>query len=291
MKFQRSCVYDTNVTDFGTRYIHRTTMFWQWFAACSSGTRSTTRLNRRWHVRDRKTRRHPRTIRNKLSEERGRTFEPNYRSFRPLQTKCSTALTALAVHQGDKQTRRLSLASLPSFSDAFSFFLQWTTILFPRTNANCRALLSEISVFLAPRRSLYGLISLSLLCLLHSTIVYLSYFPSLYFAAPFNVQCCRHTSFPLSHRIAFCHLAFLIFWNFINALLQLNDVSWQKAFVLFKELTVTRKKGKWNVFKLDPWRDNAMHDMFWATDVRYWFANNIDVTGATYCYQLQHNFV
>lgn len=113
-------------------------MFWQWFAACSSGTRSTTRLNRRWHVRDRKTRRHPRTIRNKLSEERGRTFEPNYRSFRPLQTKCSTALTALAVHQGDKQTRRLSLASLPSFSDAFSFFLQWTTILFPRTNANYR---------------------------------------------------------------------------------------------------------------------------------------------------------
>ena len=164
-------------------------------------------------MRDRENtgRRHPRTIRSKLSEERGRTYEPNHRSFRPLQAKCSTALTALAVHQGDKQTRRLSLASLPSFSYLVSFSHQAFTIPLPRTNADCRVLLSKISVFLAPRRSQYGMISLSSLCLTRTTIGRLCYFPSLSTSTPFKAQCCHHTLSSLAHRVAACHLVFSIF--------------------------------------------------------------------------------
>lgn len=144
----------------------------------------------------RRTRWHPRTtIRSKLSKEQNRTYEPSYyRSSQPLQAKCSTALTALAVHQGDKQTRRLSLASLPSFSLPVILLHLCIDCLSRTAKHRLPCALNEISVSLAPRRWQYGTISLSLprlRCSSASTSLSVSLSPLP--LSLFTAQCCRHT--------------------------------------------------------------------------------------------------
>lgn len=162
-------------------------------------------------------------------KKRSRTFEPTYRSLQPLQAKCSTALTALAVHQGDKQTRRLSLVNLLFLlTVSRPFSIQRSTVLFSRTIARYWTKLLSLSFSRLSAGDMTWSHSRYSLSVILTLRIFVAQARSLFPFSNLKTGAATTTySSPLHHsgRLVPCHLAFRIFWYFTNSLSMLNDAS------------------------------------------------------------------